>query len=88
MMGFSLNQKGPEMTDGEWQDKVKGLLKGELKKKGVSYRDLAEKLTAMGIPETERNISNKLSRGSFTAVFFVQCLIAIGTHSVRLHEAD
>jgi len=42
----------------------------------------------MGNPETERNISNKLSRGSFTAVFFVQCLTAIGTHTVRLHEAD
>jgi len=76
------------MTDGEWQDQVKGLLKAELKKKGVSYRDLADKLTAMGIPETERNISNKLSRGSFTAVFFVQCLRAIGTHIMRIHEAD
>ena len=76
------------VTDAEWQDRVKGLLKAELKKKGVSYRDLAEKLTAMGITETERNISNKLSRGSFTAVFFVQCLIAIGAHTVRLHEAD
>jgi len=75
-------------TDAEWQDRVKGLLKAELKKKGVGYRDLADKLTAMGIPETERNISNKLSRGSFTAVFFVQCLIAIGVHTVRLHEAD
>lgn len=75
-------------TDAEWQDRVKGLLKAELKRKGVGYRDLAEKLTAMGIPETERNISNKLSRGSFTAVFFVQCLTAIGAHTVRLHEAD
>ena len=75
-------------TDEEWQDRVKGLLKAELKKKGVSYRDLADKMTAMGIPESERNISNKLSRGSFTAVFMVQCLTAIGAHVVRLHEAD
>lgn len=72
----------------DWQDRVKGLLKAELKRKSVSYRDLADKLTAMGIPETERNISNKLSRGSFTAVFLVQCLTAIGAHTVRLHEAD
>ncbi len=75
-------------TDKDWQDRVKGLLKAELKRKGVNYAQLAEKLTAMGIPETERNISNKLSRGSFTAVFFVQCLTAIGAHTVRLHEAD
>jgi len=71
-----------------WQDRVKGILKAELKRKNVTYSDLAEKMTAMGIPETERNISNRLSRGSFTAVFFVQCLIAIGTHSVRLHEPE
>lgn len=72
----------------DWPARVKGLLKAELKKKGVSYRDLADKLTAMGIPETEANIANKISRGGFTAVFFVQCLVAIGAHVVRLHEAD
>ena len=76
------------MTDVDWQARVKGLLKAELKKKGVSYRDLAEKLTAMGIPETEANIANKISRGGFTAVFLVQCLVAIGAHTVRLHEPD
>jgi hypothetical protein len=74
--------------DVDWQARVKGLLKAELKKKGVSYRDLAEKLTAMGIPESEVNIANKISRGGFTAVFFVQCLVAIGAHTVRLHEPD
>ena len=72
----------------DWPARVKGLLKAELKKKNVSYRDLAAKLTAMGIPETEANIANKISRGGFTAVFFVQCLVAIGAHIVRLHEAD
>ena len=72
----------------DWPGRVKGLLKAELKKKNVSYRDLAEKLTAMGIPETEANIANKISRGGFTAVFLVQCLAAIGAHVVRLHEAD
>jgi hypothetical protein len=72
----------------DWQTRVKGLLKAELKRKNVGYRELADKLTAMGIPETEPNIANKISRGGFTAVFFVQCLVAIGAHTVRLHEAD
>ncbi len=74
--------------EANWPARVKGLLKAELKRKGVSYRDLAVKLTAMGIPETEANIANKISRGGFTAVFLVQCLVAIGAHTVRLHEAD
>ena len=74
--------------DRDWPGLVKGLLKAELKRKAVSYRDLAVKLTAMGIPETEPNIANKISRGQFTAVFLVQCLLAIGVHSVRLHDAE
>jgi hypothetical protein len=77
-----------DVMETDWPARVKGLLKAELKRKGVSYRDLAAKLTAMGIPETEPNIANKISRGGFTAVFFVQCLIAIGAHTVRLHEVD
>ena len=47
-----------------------GLLKAELKRCNVSYRDLADKLAALGIHETERNIANKISRGGFTAAFF------------------
>jgi hypothetical protein len=42
----------------------------------------------MEIQESEVNIVNKISRGGFTAVFFVQCLVAIGAHTLRLHEPD
>ena len=63
---------------------MKGILKGELKRRNVSYRELAERVEAMGIHETERNINNKISRGGFTAVFFVQCLKAIGCETLRL----
>jgi len=77
-----------DMTEVDWPARVKGLLKAELKKKNLSYKELAERLTAMGIPESEANIANKISRGGFTAVFFVQCLVAIGVHIVRLHEAE
>ncbi len=70
----------------EWEQRVKGLLKAELKKRGLGYRELVEKLEAIGISETERNIANKISRGGFTAVFFIQCLEAIGCQSLRLSE--
>ena len=50
--------------------------------------ELAEKLTAMGVPESERNIANKISRGGFTAVFFVQCLVAIGCQTMRLADLE
>lgn len=72
------------MPDKEWQDRVKNLLKAELKRKGVTYKQLVERLAEMGIHETEANINNKISRGGFNAVFFVQCLVAIGCSSVDL----
>ncbi len=68
----------------EWEDKVKGLLKGELKRRGLSYADLVGKLADIGIMDSEPNIRNKLSRGKFTAVFLVQCLEAIGASELRL----
>lgn len=70
----------------DWRAKVKGLLKAELKRRELSYADLAEKLAEIGISENERNISNKIVRGSFTAVFFVQCLEAIGCRTIHLGD--
>ena len=70
----------------EWADRVKGILKAELKRRNIGYKQLAERLEAMGIHETERNINNKISRGGFTAVFFVQCLVAIGCTTLRLED--
>lgn len=74
------------MAEIDWTAKTKNLLKAELKKRGVSYRELAEKLTAIGIPETERNIANKISRGGFTGAFLVQCLTAVGATTLRLDD--
>lgn len=74
------------MADIDWTARAKNLLKAELKRRGVSYRELAEKLTALGIPESERNIANKISRGGFTAAFLIQCMAAIGTTTLRLDD--
>lgn len=74
-------------TEEAWDAKVKGILKAELKRRGVTYAQLAEKLTAMGVKETEPNVRNKLARGRFTAVFFVQCLTAVGAKSVALGDS-
>jgi len=70
----------------DWQERTKALLKSELKRRNVGYRELAEKLTAMDIPETERNLANKISRGGFTAAFFIQCMVAVGVNNLRLDD--
>ena len=74
------------MPDKEWADRVKGILKAELKRRNISYRQLAERLEEIGVHESERNINNKISRGGFTAVFFLQCLKAVGTKNLNIDD--
>jgi len=68
----------------QYEEKAKNLLKGELKRKGVTYAQLAEKLAVLGVQESERNLANKISRGGFTAAFLIECLEAVGATDIRL----
>ena len=72
----------PDQT--EWESKAANLLKAELKRKGVTYSQLVERLADIGIIEKEVNVRNKLSRGKFSAAFFLQCLKVIQVESLRL----
>ena len=47
----------------EWEDRVKGMLKAELKRRGVTYADLVGKLAEIGVMDSEPNIRNKISWG-------------------------
>lgn len=73
-----------EKTD--WEARAANLLKAELKRRGVTYAGLVERLAAIGVPEKEANIRNKLSRGKFTAAFLIQCLHALGATALRLDD--
>ena len=68
----------------EWESKAANLLKAELKRKGVTYSQLVEKLAVIGVDEKEVNVRNKLSRGKFTAAFLLQCLAAMDTNILHL----
>jgi Domain of unknown function (DUF6471) len=68
----------------EYETRAKNILKAELKRKGVTYAQLVEKLAVIGVTETERNLTNKISRGGFTAAFLLQCCFAIGSVNLTL----
>jgi hypothetical protein len=67
-----------------YEARAKNILKSELKRRGMTYAQLAEKLKALGLVDNERNLANKISRGSFTAAFFMMCMDAIGVHQLSL----
>ncbi|MEO5774820.1 MAG: DUF6471 domain-containing protein [Sphingomicrobium sp.] len=73
-------------ANSDWETKVKALLKAELKRKGVTYGQLVDRLAAIGVVDSEPNIRNKLARGKFTAVFLIQCLEAVGASALRLQD--
>lgn len=72
----------PERTD--WEEKAKGLLRGEMARRGVTYAQLVGKLAEIGVEDNERNLRNKVSRGKFTAGFLLQALAAMGVHEIRV----
>ena len=76
--------RGQTVSDDEWKDYAKGLIKAEIARKNISLIDLAKKLESMGISETPQNISNKINRGTIGAIFILQKLKAIDSEVIRL----
>jgi len=68
----------------KWEHDVKGLLKAELARKGISHSDLVVRLDEIGVRVTKASVASKLSRGSFSAVFLLQCLRAIGCDKIMV----
>jgi hypothetical protein len=72
-----------------WPNQARAILKAELARKSFTYRRLAARLRTLGVVETERSIANKMSRGSVSFVFFLQCMKAAGVKSVDVDlQAD
>lgn len=65
-------------------DKVKRLLKSELVKRGISTSDLVVLLNTIGLEETKSSVTSKISRGTFSATFFLQCLSVIGCNKLEI----
>ena len=73
-------------TNQEWADRAARHLKAELKRAGVTYAELAERLTKIGIPETDTSVAAKINRGVFPAWFLFAVMRAIGAHTLRLED--
>ena len=73
-------------TERELAGKASRFLKAELKRAGVTYADLAKRLEAHGLKETEASISSKLARGTFAATFFLAALAALEMERLRLED--
>lgn len=71
-----------------WNNLAKRLLKSELVKRGISNSDLVTLLSDIGVEETKASIDSKISRGSFSATFLLQCLSVIKCNQLIIDNYD
>lgn len=65
------------MEDRNWNQEATNILKAELVRQNIKYDELILRLEKCGVKESYKGIANKINRGSFTFVFFMQCMEAI-----------
>lgn len=64
----------------------KNLIKGELHKKGLKVKDLVVLLKPYGEELTELSFNNKMSRGGFSAMFFLKCMKALDVKCIDINH--
>lgn len=72
------------MTDVDWSRYAAQTLKAELAKAGVGYEELTRRLQSIGVEESYKGIASKINRGTFSFLFFAQCMKALGKKEIRL----
>jgi hypothetical protein len=70
----------------EWADRSKRFFKAELKRRDVTYEELARRLSEMGMDESEGSVAMKINRGAFPTWFFLASMKAIGCMAVRVED--
>ena len=80
MAGFAKNEA-------EIADRISSYLKAELKRDGVTYEELADRLGKHGLKdETMHSVQAKLKRGTFPATFLIASLAALEREGLRLED--
>ena len=82
---FKLSSKLKPADGDDWEARATGILKAELARRKISYVKLSELLKdEYGIEESQHNLSNKVRRGKFSAVFMLQVLEVIGCERLEI----
>lgn len=67
-----------EDVENSWREKARTLLRVEQRRQNLTYADIAKRMQAIGVSETEVSVRNKISRGTFPATFMLQFMHVLG----------
>lgn len=70
----------------DYEDRAKRQLREAMDAQGVTIADLTERLHRIGVTISKGGVANKISRGGFSAAFYLMCMDAIGVQPVVLHK--
>lgn len=70
-----------------WSKIVTKILKAELAKRGIDYATLIKKLNDINVSISAEDLRGRMSRGTFSAIFLIQCLKAIGVKNLPLEDS-
>lgn len=62
----------------------RNIIKAEMKRKGVSVKEMCTLLSDEGEILIETSFNNKISRGNFSALFFVKCMRVLKVSEIKI----
>ncbi|MFZ4876631.1 DUF6471 domain-containing protein [Janthinobacterium sp. Mn2066] len=65
-------------------DEASNILKAELRRRAITYKNLAKLLESQGLKENETQLRTKINRGAFSFHFLIHVLRAIGADKVDI----
>ena len=68
----------------DWDKEARKLLRAELVRRDITYKDLVKRLEKIGVKTNEQSLKGKFSRGSFKASFMLQVLYAIHCDELKI----
>lgn len=74
--------------DTDWHKLATTTIKVELTKANIGYEELVQRLATVGVQESYTGIAAKINRGTFSFMFFMQCMKAINKNQITVEWTD
>jgi hypothetical protein len=71
-------------TDRECATYCKRVLRVEMVKRGLTYKDLTTLLNVLGLGLTEKSVTLRVTRGTFRFTFFLQAMAVMGAQTFTM----
>ena len=72
----------------EMRETIRRVIRSQMAAKAVEYRELAARLEALGVHQSESNLRSKVNNGSLGAQLFLYVLLALGVRSLSMEQVS